>query len=1585
MSGDQPPRESWWRRRRKRIGCAVAALGLLALLLAGLLWTSVATEPGARFVLQYISMLIPGVLEVEEAHGPLRGPLEALGVTWTKNGTVVTIERLAFDWDMPALLRKQLAIDDLYARGVTVRIEPPEEERRQLRDVNLRYNLIFRDALVEDVRVLRGDKEPLRIDRISFATAETPEGGVRIAELDVRSPHLDLEADGTLTPTGDYAVDLEVAWVYRPPEEDEPTYAGIGTLSGTLEELVIDQRLTEPGALRLQGVLYSPLYELSADVEALFDRLDPRVFAAEIPAMTASGRIQLEGSPRQLTSRGRLDADTERWGAVEADFALRRDGDRWHFAKVALTRPDGPTEVTLRGDLRTGDPLRFDGRMSWRHLTLPLTGGDPYLTSGDGTLTAEGTADDYAFQAEGTLQGPDVPQGRWRLSGHGDRRHVVAQQVQGQVLGGRVTGRATVRWQPAVAWSFRGVAAGVDWHSYWPAVPEPLSGGTWSLALDGDSDAVRIQRLEADTLRGHLSTTGRVAWDPAVDWRLTGTARGIDPGEIFPDLPLQLAGGSWEFAVSGDRDSLVIGRLRGRIHGGTITLTEGRVRWEPELDWRVTATLDGIRPAALIPQVPEEIPPGRWELRGSGSRTAMVIERLEGHFDGSTVVAEGTLDWRQELAWRVTATGEGIDPSDIFPQLPDELQRGRWELRGHGGSSAMVLEHLAGSVGGGRVEARGSLAWEPSLRWDVTGTARGVDPSAFLPEWPGEVSFDLAARGAMTAEGPTGRIVIRDLRGELRGEPVAGEAVVDLAGGAQQLSGISFTWGGAAVRLAGDLGPVLDATWELRSVELDKLLPGGRGVVTGSGTLTGPRDAPRVTGSLRGEQLAWEGYRARQLAASFDLDLSARGPLEAEVVATDVVADGRRAEGLTAQLVGTVTAHRLAATLVYPLGRWEVRLAGGFPRGIGDRHWEGRLQTLTLESRRAGDWRLADQAELVLSPELVLVEGFCWLSQGARACADLEWLAARGWQAQGLVEDLPLALLEPFLPPDVELEGELDALVSAAAPAGGAVVGEARLVPSPGARAFDATRGREVALIVEGGEVTIDAGPAGVTTELDLRLQEGATVRGTLLLLDYRVGRPLEGQPLRGELAARAADLAFLEVLVPEIASTSGSLTADLSVAGTLGDPRFFGNARIEDGAALVPRLGLSLQEIQLVAEGDGQGPLQIRGSLKSGPGTLQIRGTAVPVPTAEQPLRLELTGERVEVADLPEARILATPELLLVHTGERIELTGTVRIPQARIEYGGQEPGVVRESRDVIYVADGGEVVPERDDTSVAARVRVILGDDVHFEGAGVEARLTGSVLLVDEPGRPTTATGELELARGTFEVYGRELTIERGNIFWVGGAVTRPGLDIRAYRTAENGVIAGISAQGPLSNPRVTLWSEPAMSQSDALSYLVTGRPMSEATAAEGDVLANAAVTLGISGGNILAEKLAARFGLEEVRIQTEGSLEEAQLVLGKYLSPRVYVAYGIGLFEAVDTFRVRYLIDERWTLQAETGGGNTSADLLYTIERGGREPKLGEELERPRSMEELEPRKVPTEPGTEGDEEEDKDEEDEEEEEE
>ena len=61
-----------------------------------------------------------------------------------------------------------------------------------------------------------------------------------------------------------------------------------------------------------------------------------------------------------------------------------------------------------------------------------------------------------------------------------------------------------------------------------------------------------------------------------------------------------------------------------------------------------------------------------------------------------------------------------------------------------------------------------------------------------------------------------------------------------------------------------------------------------------------------------------------------------------------------------------------------------------------------------------------------------------------------------------------------------------------------------------------------------------------------------------------------------------------------------------------------------------------------------------------------------------------------------------------------------------------------------------------------------------------------------------------------------------------------------------------SGIKVTGRLQNPQLDLFSIPAMGQTDTLSYLILGRPMDGASASEGEVVAKAALALGLAGGD-------------------------------------------------------------------------------------------------------------------------------------
>ncbi|MCC6346146.1 MAG: translocation/assembly module TamB domain-containing protein, partial [Nitrospirales bacterium] len=123
--------------------------------------------------------------------------------------------------------------------------------------------------------------------------------------------------------------------------------------------------------------------------------------------------------------------------------------------------------------------------------------------------------------------------------------------------------------------------------------------------------------------------------------------------------------------------------------------------------------------------------------------------------------------------------------------------------------------------------------------------------------------------------------------------------------------------------------------------------------------------------------------------------------------------------------------------------------------------------------------------------------------------------------------------------------------------------------------------------------------------------------------------------------------------------------------------------------------------------------------------------------------------------------------------------------------------------------------------------------------------------------------------------------------------------------------------------------------MDQANILSYLVLGRPLQSATGEEGKLLYKAASSLSFSGGEFLAQRIGGALGIKDIHIEQGEEFREAALVVGTYLSPRIYVSYGIGLFEPVNRLRIRYELSKKLLLQVESGL-ESGADLFYRIER-------------------------------------------------
>ena len=442
------------------------------------------------------------------------------------------------------------------------------------------------------------------------------------------------------------------------------------------------------------------------------------------------------------------------------------------------------------------------------------------------------------------------------------------------------------------------------------------------------------------------------------------------------------------------------------------------------------------------------------------------------------------------------------------------------------------------------------------------------------------------------------------------------------------------------------------------------------------------------------------------------------------------------------------------------------------------------------------------------------------------------------------------------------------------------------------------------------------------------------------LELEARVGggagAPFAQRSLEGSLNVQIDELDFVSKVVSALQDTQGTLGGELRFSGTIGKPQVTGELALDNGRATVRATNVVLEGLGLTVASDGSGEITVEAQGLSGGGNLQAQGRFALAESGPEG-RITVRGQAFEVVDTEDARVLVSPDLDLALEPDRLALTGSVTVPEARLTPRDNEPSVIAASADQVIVDaedEGGPTFTR----PLYANVRLELGDRVNVEGYGLTARLGGGIEITEAPREPITGSGELRVENGVYEAYGQKLDVRTGQLAFAGGPIDQPGLNVEAVRRPAEGILVGARVRGTLKAPELTVFSEPTMPQQEQLSYLVLGRPLQSASDSESSAISRAALALGLRGGNFVSGRVNKNLGLDEFGIQTDPdeSAAEASFVIGKYLSPSLYVSYGIGLIEPVNTLKLKYTISERWRLVTESSSEASGGDIIYNIER-------------------------------------------------
>jgi len=899
----------------------------------------------------------------------------------------------------------------------------------------------------------------------------------------------------------------------------------------------------------------------------------------------------------------------------------------------------------------------------------------------------------------------------------------------------------------------------------------------------------------------------------------------------------------------------------------------------------------------------------RLELSGDWSRFRWPLATKEPAFNS----ARGTFRLSGLKPWKLEA--DGLVSANGFNDLPGSI-------RGTLATDSLLISSGRVGVLGGTATFTGDARWNPAQSWHIKGHAENFDPTSIRPDLPGRLSFDFDARGAPFGGAAALDLDLQRLGGTLRAQNASGSGHFSRAAGSEdwQFKGVDLRLGRTHVQLDGGLGARSDLRFALEAEDLSLLDPDARGRVTASGRFAGTSEAPILLVKARGTDFEWRDYQLAALNADVDIDLGTSRRTEGQVELAGLHFAGRTVQRAQLQLQGTMDAQHLLLEVDAPPLRSALAAEGVFADGL----WRGQITSLAIDGERDLRLKLEGQAPLRFSAKEFHVDDLCIKGTTERLCT-AALLDPNGlWRVQFNATDLPLSALTAGLTADVDYDGTIALGGEATGAPGVPITGNLRAQLQGAQLRHKLSNGREEKLSLGNGGVAARATADAFNVEVSLDAGDAGRVLGRL---DGQRNTPdWHDHPIQGSLDADTAGLGLLDLYLGGIDRASGRITTKVGIGGTLGQPTLEGTLQLRDAQIDIFQVNLSMRDLSLDARFNANS-LDLTGQSRVGEGTAKFNGR-IAWRDREPYGNLHVEGENLRVVDVPEARIDASPNLDFKLTGRRIDASGEVRLPSARLEPADLTNAVLASGDEVLVGA------PPEDPASrwiVVSDIRLTLGDNVHINSLGLTGTLGGSILLRTDESQVTRGQGELNVTTGKYMAMGRLLDIERGRLIFSNGPVGDPGIDLRAEKEFPD-ITAGVNVRGTLRAPRMTFYSEPAISQSQIASLLLAGGSLesvqgsSEPGAARNDLLAQ--------GGAIIGQRFGSHVGIDEVSI--ESNLDsQTSLVLGRYLSPRLYIGYGISLSEAINTLKLRYTIGDRWTFRTEAGE-EQSADIVFTIRK-------------------------------------------------
>ena len=854
--------------------------------------------------------------------------------------------------------------------------------------------------------------------------------------------------------------------------------------------------------------------------------------------------------------------------------------------------------------------------------------------------------------------------------------------------------------------------------------------------------------------------------------------------------------------------------------------------------------------------------------------------------------------------------------------LSEPWQQAALKLTAQASLNATKLTVTTARLEHGKASASfsGMLDFSDAGQFSVHGSFKQLHPQDFaqLGHWPSLLlNGDFDAEGKRAAPAAA-NVEFSIVNSRLQAYPLAGKGKLVLAAGILAIPHLHLTAGANQLRVHGELREsASQLDFSIEAPQLAQLGPQFGGALHLTGSASGTLDAPLVKAEWQVRQLTLPGaIHIADAAGKTSLQLAPQQPFLFHTIETSL--NARNIKNATST-IGTLqlklqASMAMNAPLLLELSAQkmafdQLRIEQAQLQLAGTLH----SHTIALDITRHG-----------MSHKMAATSSLTGLDKNPAWRGHVESLQLSALLAlfeQSAVQFTDVALAGEW---DLQLQTPLQGTLALRRQSGDVLLRSTQSTTQStalGLQQFD------LAVRARGDRLNVTLAAEGRQLGLLSFKGSSAMVADQVLQVDPHAA-------IDGQLTLQLPSINWIGALLSSSLLAEGSVRGDLRIAGSWSEPQLNGHIAGQQLRLLLVDSGIHFQRGVLDAEFAGN-TLTLRQLQFAGTsGQINVSGPLI-FSDGKLATNLAIHATQFGIYDRSDRQLVISGDAKLALAEGRARLDGNVIVDRGVFDIG--RAGTPQLSDDVIVT---GSPQQAQRALQLDLDVGVGLGKQLVLRGRGLDARMEGALRFTSKAGGPLQTFGLMQVSKGSYTAYGRELSIERG-ILRFDGAAGNPALDIRAMRRGTE-VEPGVAIVGSALAPRIALVSEPQVPEAEKLAWLVLGHGLASSGGNElGDLQGAAASLLSQGAAAGIQAQLASVFGLDTISLSSQSkfaqenqdTVQERIITLGKRVSSRLYVSYQQGLQSAAAVVLLRYTLSPRLTVEAESGTRSVFS-LFYNL---------------------------------------------------